>query len=131
MADRKSNFTKRKLGNRLLTSLIKQCGEDVFEEDRTVLRLLIAICCDTNYLIRMDGAIFFREYFKENHEQLAKFPRLEQTYIPELIELCNDEEMYIRLEAIESLNFVLETLALETVEKEVIPSLLNLLGSVH
>ncbi len=79
----------------------------------------------------MDGAIFFREYFQQNHSELAKYPRLEQTYIPELIELCNDEENCIRIEAIESLNFVLEMLPLETIEKEVVPSLLNLLGSVH
>ena len=33
LTDRKSNFARRKLGNRLLTSLIKCCGEEAMDND--------------------------------------------------------------------------------------------------
>ena len=33
LTDRKSSFAKRKLGNRLLTSLIKECGESAMDND--------------------------------------------------------------------------------------------------
>jgi hypothetical protein len=33
LTDRKSKYERRKLGNRLLTSLIKQCGEAAMDAD--------------------------------------------------------------------------------------------------
>jgi len=60
LTDRKSAFPRRKLGNRLLTSLFKSCGEAAIDEDWTVLRLLMQVCNDTNYKIRHDGSIFFK-----------------------------------------------------------------------
>ena len=52
----------RKLGNRLLKSLAKSCGEESFDTDVKVLKSVVALCSDTYYKIRMDGAIFMKEY---------------------------------------------------------------------
>ena len=45
-----------------------------------------------------------------NFEKLVGTTRLKQTFIPEICELLNDEETYIRLEAIEAISYVLDTL---------------------
>lgn len=100
----------RKLGNRLLTSLAKSCGEEGFDADIKVLKQVVALCSDTNYKIRMDGAVFMKEYLQMNHEKLLGSTRLKQTFIPEICELLNDEETYIRIEAIEAISYVLDTL---------------------
>jgi hypothetical protein len=89
------------------------------------------ICGDTNYKIRTEGSIFFKEYIRDNHQALQGSTRLEETYIPEICEMCNDEEIFIRLEAVESLSYVLETLDVELLEREFIPPLLKLLLSDH
>ena len=52
----------RKLGNRLLTSLAKRGGEEGFDADIKVLKQVVALFSDTNYKIRMDGAVFMKEY---------------------------------------------------------------------
>lgn len=131
LTDRKSTFPRRKLGNRLLFSLMHNCGEEAIDEDRTVLRLVMQICGDTNYKIRTEGSQFMKEYIKRNHEKLRGTQRLVQTYIPEVCEMCNDEEIFIRLEAVEALSYVLDQLELEVIEKEFIPPLLKLLTSGH
>lgn len=131
LTDRKSTFLQRKLGNRLLTSLIKQCGESAIDEDRLVLRLIMQVCGDTNYKLRMDGALFFKEYLEMHHKSLLGTNRLEQTYIPEIIELCNDEDTNIRIEAVDCIRYVLETLTVELVEKEIMPTVLKMLSSEH
>jgi len=117
----------RKLGNRLLTSLAKSCGEVGFDADIKVLKSVVALCGDTNYKIRIDGAIFMKEYLAINFESLISSPRLKQTYIPEICELLNDEETQIRIEAMESISYVLETLNEEVIERELIPNLLKML----
>lgn len=48
----------------------------------------------------MDGAVFLRQYLENNHESLIGTSRLEKTYVPEMIELCNDEDPNIMIEAI-------------------------------
>jgi len=45
--------------------------------------------------------------------------------------MMNDEETFIKIEAIESLLHVLETLSCELVEKEMIPSFLKLLNVIN
>jgi hypothetical protein len=45
--------------------------------------------------------------------------------LPELIELLNDEETYIRIEALEILTDILGEIDLETVEKDYLPNLIN------
>ncbi len=85
------------------------------------------VCGDTNFKIRLDGALFFKQYLMENHKNLIGSTRLMQTYIPEICELINDEENFIQIEAIDGLQYVLETLDVEVIEKEIIPSFLKLL----
>jgi hypothetical protein len=110
LIDRKSKFERRKLGHRLLFKLVMNCGEAALDENKTVLRMVLQVCGDPNYKFRMDGAIFFREYLEANFETLKSTPRLAESYIPELCEMCNDEEIYIRIEAFTALSFVLETM---------------------
>ena len=62
-----------------------------------------------------------------NFEKLVGTTRLKQTFIPEICELLNDEETYIRLEAIEAISYVLDTLDQELIERELIPNLLKML----
>lgn len=45
--------------------------------------------------------------------------------MPELIELLNDEEAYIRIEALEILTDILGEIDVETVEKDYLPNLIN------
>ena len=63
----------------------------------------MSICGDVNYKIRMDGAIFLKEYLEKNGKSLIGTSRLKQTFLPDLCELLNDEETYIRIEAIEAI----------------------------
>lgn len=60
LTDRKSKQNRRKLGNRLLSSLILNCGESTLEKDSEIFSLITDVCSDTNYKIRTDGAIFFK-----------------------------------------------------------------------
>lgn len=46
--------------------------------------------------------------------------RFKDLYIPEIIELLNDEEAYIRIEALEIITDYLNNLELEEIEKEYI-----------
>ena len=43
--------------------------------------------------------------------------RLEDFYLPEIYELLNDEESYVRIEVIEAILEILEHLQLETIEQ--------------
>lgn len=79
----------------------------------------------------MDGAVFLKEYMSLNYEALKGTPRLQNNYLPEIIELCNDEDPNIKIEAIEALHFIMETLTAELLQQEVIPPLLKLLASEH
>jgi len=63
-----------------------------------------------------------------NYKSLLGTTRLVQTYIPEICELINDEETFIKIEAIEGLQYILETLSVDLIELELVPSLLKLLN---
>lgn len=63
MCDRKSQMPRRKLGIRLLRSLLMKCGESALNEEVACLRLILQVASDTNYKIRMEGALFFKDYF--------------------------------------------------------------------
>ena len=89
----------------------------------------MGVCSDTNYKIRTDGAIFFKEYFRDNYQTLVGTSRMENTYIPELCELINDEETFIKIESLEAFQYILETLSCELIEKEIVPSFLKLLNT--
>jgi hypothetical protein len=56
---------------------------------------------------------------------VLKHQRFKSTYLPELIELLNDEEAYIRIEALEIMTEILELMSAEIVEKEFIPVIFN------
>jgi hypothetical protein len=58
----KNPFPKRKRGNRLVTSVAKKLGEKGIDKEPLILKLILGICHDTNYKIRMDGVLFFKEY---------------------------------------------------------------------
>ena len=49
----KNSFQKRKHGIRLLLAVAKSMGEDGFDSDPQVMKLILAICHDNNYKIRM------------------------------------------------------------------------------
>lgn len=86
------------------------------------------MCSDTNYIIRLDAAIFFREYLQEHASALIGTARLEEYFLPEIYELLNDEESYVRIEAIEAVLEVLEKLELQMIEDEFIPNLIKTLS---
>lgn len=95
----KSPFPKRKRGNRLVSSFAKQVGEEGFDKEPMIIKIILGICHDNNYKIRMDGVLFLKEYLQ--NERVTNHARFKSIYIPELIELLNDEEAYIRIEALE------------------------------
>jgi hypothetical protein len=57
----------------------------------------------------MDGVLFMKEYLK--NEKIREHPRFKEQYLRELIELLNDEEAYIRIEALEILTELLDYVA--------------------
>lgn len=94
-----------------------------------ILHKIVGICGDTNYEVRLDGVTFFREYITKNHEILRKGPRLESVYLPELYELLNDEEVMVRLEAIEASIEVLDAMGPTNLAKQFTPPLLKMLSA--
>jgi hypothetical protein len=63
-------------------------------------------------MVRRDGAIFFKDYLKKHSKELIGGERLEEFYLPEIYELLNDEESYVRIEVIEAILEILEHLQL-------------------
>lgn len=110
-----------------MSSLILSCGEQALNKDKGILRLMMGVCGDSNFKIRTDGAIFLKEYIQKNHQELANTTRMTETYLPELQYLLTDDDYFIKIEAVEALHFVMETLSLEMVEKEVVPCFLKLI----
>ena len=68
--------------------------------------MLSSNCFDSNYKIRIDAVDFFRQYFKL--EGVINHPRFKSTHLPSLIEMINDVDALIRIEAIEVSCDVLE-----------------------
>jgi hypothetical protein len=83
----------------------------------------MGICHDNNYKIRTDGVLFFKEYLK--NERAKTNERFGSVYIPELIELLNDEESYIRIEALEIMTDFLDYLEPSEVETEFMQAFLR------
>lgn len=69
-----------------------------------------------------------KEYLQANHEKLIETKRFEEVYLPEIYELLNDEESYVRIEAIEAVLEVLEHLPIDKIEEEFIPNFLKALN---
>jgi len=132
LCERKNPIPKRKKGHRLLMCLVHRCGETAFNEDKMILNKIIGVCSDTNYEIRVDGAIFLRDYLTNNAAVLRLPPpqgsgRLASIYIPELVELLHDEEMLVRLESIEAGVEIIDSMETEILEKDYIPCLIKML----
>ena len=124
MPSLKNPFPKRKRGNRLLISFAKQVGEVGFDKEPAVLKLVQGICHDNNYKIRMDGVLFFKDYLKDP-STIISHPRFKAIYISELLELLNDEEAYIRVEALEILIQYLDQLDPVDIENEFVKEVLR------
>ena len=110
MPSPKNPVARRTLGNRLVTTIAMNLSEESHEEEPVVFRLVMSMCQDTNYTVRREGGIFFREYLKKNSKQLVGTERLEELYLPEIYELINDEESSVRIEVIEAILEILEHL---------------------
>ena len=115
------------LGNRLVTTVAINLSEEAHQEEPLTFGLVMSMCQDPNYTVRRDGAIFFKEYLRKNSKELVGTERLEDFYLPEIYELLNDEEIYVRIEVIEAVLEVLEHLQLEMIEQEFIPNFLKAL----
>jgi hypothetical protein len=130
MPSLKNPLPKRKKGNRLLMSFAKQLGETGFDKEPGLLKLVLAICHDNNYKIRLDGVLFFKDYLLQKEDQkemetIVSHPRFKNVYISELLELLTDEEAYVRIEALEILTHFLDKLPPEEIENEFVKEVLK------
>lgn len=71
----------------------------------------------------MDGVLFFKEYL--NNEKVKNHSRFKDMYVPEIIELLNDEEAYIRIEALEIITDSLQYLDVDEIEKEYVQAVIK------
>lgn len=110
MPSPKNPLARRLLGNRLVTTVAMNLNEAAHEEEPVVFRLVFGMCQDTSYSVRRDGGILFKEYLKKNSKDLVGTERLEELYLPEIYELLNDEESYVRIEVIEAILEIMEHL---------------------
>lgn len=72
--------------------------------------------------------LFFKEYMRvdsERAEQIIQHPRFKSMYMPELIELLNDEEAYIRIEALDVMADHLDHLEGNDLESEFVKEVLR------
>lgn len=90
------------------------------------MKLVQGICHDNNYKIRMFGVLFFKDYLLGPQKAtIVAHPRFKNIYLSELFELLNDEESYIRIEALEILTDYLNYLTPEDIENEFVKELLK------
>jgi hypothetical protein len=127
MLSPKNPVVRRMLGNRLVAIVAMNLSEASHAEEPGCFNMIFGMCQDTNYTVRRDSGMFFRDYLKKNSVELVGSDRLEDLYLPEIYELLNDEESYVRIEAIAAILEILEHLALETIETQFIPNFLKAL----
>jgi hypothetical protein len=106
----KNTFAKRKLGSKMFFSVAKHTGEQFFDKDDRIVKLILQVCHDGNYKIRRDGVIFLREYFAHDRQRIINHSRFREVYVPELFEFLNDEDTLIKVDAIETFCEILEEL---------------------
>ncbi len=97
--------------------------EAIFDLEPMVLKQIQLMVIDNNWKIRLDGAKFLKLYMPGAKDS----PRFDTIYLPDLIELLNDEENYVRIEAIEACAEVIDRMEIEDIEKEFIPIVLNII----
>jgi hypothetical protein len=119
---------KRKKGIELATAMAMNVKPKAHDDEPMFMRLIMVICSDTDYKIRTDGAIFFKQFFQHQGSSFVGHDRYEEVFLPEIIELVNDEELYVSIEALEGLLEVLEHVDAETIEKEIMPNILKLIA---
>jgi hypothetical protein len=74
----------------------------------------------------MDGAIFFKDYLLGPQKaSIVSHPRFKNIYLSELLELLNDEEAFIRIEALEILTDYLNLLTPDDIESEFVKEMLK------
>ena len=128
LLNKKHPMPKRRKGIELSTAMAMNVKQKAHDDEPMFMRLIMVICSDTDYKIRTDGAIFFKEFFKKSAAQFVGSERYEDVFLPEIIELVNDEESYVSVEALEGLLEVLDHVELETVESEIMPNILKLIA---
>jgi len=106
----KTPFAQRKQGNRLINSIVLAHKEEALDWEPMLLKIILNMIMDNDWKIRMDSATFFRDYLPQ---VLKVSTRFEMTYIPNLMELLNDEESFIKIEAIACTVMVMDKLSLE------------------
>jgi len=97
------------------------------DDEPMFMKLIRVICSDTDYNIRAIGAKFFKDFFQSCGNEIAGTLHFENVLLPEIIELVNDEEAYVSVEALEGLLEVLEHCDVETIEEEIMPCVLKLI----
>ena len=74
----------------------------------------------------MDGALFFKDYLLGAQKAtIVANPRFKNIYLSELLELLNDEESFIRIEALEILTDYLNFLSPEDIENEFVKEMMK------
>lgn len=126
MPSLKNQLQKRKRGNKLVCSFAKQVGEAGFDKDPIIIKIIMSICHDNNFKIRLDGMMFFKDYLSieiKDKSEIIKCKRFKDMYLPEIIELVNDEEAYIRIEALDLLADYMDQLEHDEIDKEYMPAI--------
>jgi len=72
----KNEYEVRKMGNRLVLTIANGLGELGFDKDPCLWKLVMGICEDSNYNLRRDGVIFFKEYISKRKEEFLLSDRL-------------------------------------------------------
>ena len=96
LLNNKNTQETRKVGQRILFTAALNLGEEGLNKEPTYLKMMKSVFHDNNYKLRRDGVIFFKEYLiGSNAETICKSSRFEDTYLPELLDFCEDEDLHI------------------------------------
>lgn len=109
-------MVKRQKGIELATAMAMNVKASAHDDEPLLMKLIRVICSDTDYKIRAIGAVFFKDFFKQSAGQFVGTLHYENVLLPEIIELVNDEETYVSVEALDGLLEVLEHVDVETIE---------------
>jgi len=127
LLNKKHAMIKRQKGIELATAMAMNVKPSAHDDEPMFMKLIRVICSDTDYKIRAIGAVFFKDFFRQCGAEIVGTLHYENVLLPEIIELVNDEETYVSVEALEGLLEVLEHCDVETIEEEIIPCVLKLI----
>ncbi len=104
------------MGNRILFAVAMELGEEGMQKEPAYLKMIRSVFHDNNYKLRRDGIVFMKEYLNSPHvNEIVKSINFSDTYLLELLDFVQDEDMHIQIDAIEALCYVLEF-----IEKDII-----------